>query len=113
MRGKKVATGRPAGQRVRGRRNNQQFVFQPGAAGQGLLAHAGRVDAAVDLTGVSLDYQPVQTPSPAPEATITVWAGTANLRNGPFSAAAPSTNAMGSDGDFDFGTLQLKLSYRF
>ncbi len=38
---------------------------------------------------------------------------TANLRNGPFSAAAPSTNAMGSDGDFDFGTLQLKLSYRF
>jgi outer membrane immunogenic protein len=38
---------------------------------------------------------------------------TANLRNGPFSAAAPSTNAMGSDGDFDFGTIQLKVSYRF
>lgn len=38
---------------------------------------------------------------------------TANLRNGPFSAAAASTNAMGSDEDFDFGTVQLKLSYRF
>ena len=38
---------------------------------------------------------------------------TANLRNGPFSAAAPSTNAMGSDSDFDFGTIQLKVSYRF
>lgn len=37
----------------------------------------------------------------------------ANLRNGPFSAAAPSTDATGSDEDFDFGTVQIKLSYRF
>lgn len=37
----------------------------------------------------------------------------ANLTGGPFSAAAPSTNARGSDEDFDFGTLQVRVSYRF
>ena len=37
----------------------------------------------------------------------------ANLTGGPFSSAAPSTNATGSDEDFDFGTLQLRVSYRF
>lgn len=37
----------------------------------------------------------------------------ANLTGGPFSAAAASTNATGSDEDFDFGTVQLRLSYRF
>ena len=37
----------------------------------------------------------------------------ANLTGGPFSAAAASTNATGSDADFDFGTVQLRVSYRF
>jgi len=39
----------------------------------------------------------------------------ANLRGGPFSVADPArgTNARGSDEDFDFHTVQMKLSYRF
>lgn len=37
----------------------------------------------------------------------------ANLTGGPFSDVAPSTNARGSDGDFDFGTVQVRVSYRF
>lgn len=40
---------------------------------------------------------------------------TANLNGGPFSAADPvnGTNGTGSDEDFDFHTVQMKLSYRF
>ncbi len=37
---------------------------------------------------------------------------TANLTGGPFGAA-PGTNGTGSDEDFDFHTVQLKMSYRF
>ncbi|WP_435892337.1 outer membrane protein [Oceaniferula spumae] len=38
---------------------------------------------------------------------------TTNFTNGPFAAEAGSTNARGSEDDFDFHTIQLKLSYRF
>ena len=37
----------------------------------------------------------------------------ATLTGGPFSAAAPSTTARGTDRDFDFGQVQLKMNYRF
>lgn len=37
-----------------------------------------------------------------------------NLAGGPFGAiGGPGTNLSGSDGDFDFHTVQMKLSYRF
>ena len=38
---------------------------------------------------------------------------TTNFTNGPFATQSGSTNARGSEDDFDFHTLQLKLSYRF
>lgn len=37
----------------------------------------------------------------------------ANLTGGPFSAVETSTNATGSDNDFDFNVVQAKVSYRF
>ncbi|MBA3447074.1 MAG: porin family protein, partial [Pseudaminobacter sp.] len=37
---------------------------------------------------------------------------TANLVNGPFGGP-PGTNLTGTDDDFDFHTVQVKLSYRF
>lgn len=38
---------------------------------------------------------------------------TTSFDNGPFAAAAGSTDARGSDDEFDFHTVQLKLTYRF
>lgn len=38
---------------------------------------------------------------------------TTSFNNGPFATQAGSTDARGSEEDFDFHTLQLKLTYRF
>jgi len=92
------------------------FAYEQPGSGATTTTSGGQDSRVGYAIGFGIENRVTERVSLGLEYTYVNFGGNdfnANLRNGPFSAAAPSTDATGSDEDFDFGTLQVKLSFRF